>query len=63
MTRPVQPSLFPVRAQPLRVPVQARHEVEPFDFPRDGDVSRCTPRPDWVVPEWLRLPTDPEVTS
>ena len=29
-----------------------------FDFLASPDVPRCVPRPDWVVSEELKLPTD-----
>jgi len=37
-----------------RVPVPGRIVIEPHTFTGGG----CTPDPDAVIPEWLRLPTD-----
>ena len=53
MTRPTQPDLFASSREPARA---VTAEVEPFEFRADG--PECVPRPDWVVPEELRLPSD-----
>jgi len=43
--KPVQPDLF-APAKP--------ESPEPFEFTG----ANCESRPEWVVPEWLSLPTD-----
>lgn len=53
ITRPTQRDLFP----PPR-PAE-RERVAPFEFEPGPEAE---PRPDWVPPEWLSLPTDDEVT-
>jgi hypothetical protein len=30
--------------------------IEPFDFLADADAACYVPRPDWIIPEWLKLP-------
>jgi len=34
------------------------YHFELFDFARDGDHARLVPRPDWIIPTHLALPTD-----
>jgi hypothetical protein len=34
------------------------YQIAPFDFERDGDRASTVPRPDWVIPDHLSLPTD-----
>lgn len=53
MVRVTQRDLFP----PPR-PTE-RERVAPFEFIPGPEAE---PRPDWVPPEWLSLPTDDEVT-
>lgn len=64
MTRARQPDLFPRQPTPAPRTTEAGRGgrgIEPFEFVPGPE---CEPRPDWVIPAELRLPTDPdEVTK
>lgn len=64
MTRARQPDLFPRQPTPApRTTETARGGYADFDFLAHPD-PRTEPRPHWVIPDELRLPTDPdEVTK
>lgn len=49
---------------PRPAPREAAYTTSPdaFDFLAHPD-PRTTPRPDWVIPDELRLPTDPEKSA
>ena len=58
MKRPeTSPDLFSHARVPLQSPAPPAElaTVVPFEFEHGAE---CEPRPGWVVPEWLRLPTD-----
>lgn len=58
MTRARQPDRFPRQPPPTpRTTETARGGYADFDFVTGPE---CEPRPDWVIPAELRLPTDPE---
>lgn len=58
MTKPAQPSLFPPRKpSPAPAPTRDAYVPQPFDF---APGPECEPRPEWIVPDVLKLWIDGE---
>lgn len=61
MTRPAPGQLSLDLARHVANKLTAPEPTEPYDFSEPD--PRTTPRPDWVIPPELRLPTDPPDTG